>query len=160
MNKQLRPFILCDLFANPDSLSLRIGNNGCSVITCAFHLPSIRMWRYVLISRHSRTSLSVAFWAACCTPIHIGIIRFSSLHCFSARIEVPQINPVIFRRKIVTGRLVYFMVEIGISRCQLIDIVMMKHVSSPLSVYFIKTHDKRAVAQFLLSKGKKIRKKP
>ena len=54
----------------------------------------------------------------------------------------------------------YFVIKIGISRCQLVDIVMMKHVSSPLSVYFIKTHYKRAVAQLLPPQGKKIRKKP
>ena len=160
MDKQLRSLIFRNLFANLNSFSLRIGNNSRSAVACAFHLPSVRMWRYMLISRHNHTSLSVALGTAYCTPVHVGIIRLSFFYCFSARVEIPQIYPVVFRRKIIAGGLVYFVVKIRISWCQLVDIIMMKHVRSPLSVYFIKNTTKRAIAWSIPPWGKKICKKP
>jgi hypothetical protein len=52
-------------------------------------LPSVTMWRYMLVSCHRYISLSVALGTAYCAPVHVGIIRFGSFYCFSARIEVP-----------------------------------------------------------------------
>ena len=39
------------------------------------------------------------------------------------------------------------MIEIGIARCQLVDIIMLEHYNSPLFEYFIKNTTKGAVAQ-------------
>ena len=115
MNKQLRSLFFCNLFTDSDSFSLRIRDNSCPAVTCTFNLPSVTMWSYVLISCHKYTSLSVALGTAYCTPVHVGIIRLSFFYCFSARVEIPQIYPVVFRRKIIAGGLVYFVVKIRIS---------------------------------------------